>query len=176
MDFDAFLKMVRGSNLQSRFFHFTDKKNLNSIRAHGLLSTAELRQRKMFGNVKPGGDANSHQSDINSGTDKYVCLCFTTSHPMFHVAQNDERKLDPTWLSIDPEVIKVNGVMLTNAPSNQGGVEVPAGQALKVLDLPILYQWTDWDVGDNYQRRQTARSAEILVPKEVAVKYIVRGL
>lgn len=177
MEFADFLKTVRASQLQSRFFHFTDKKNVDSIRTHGLLSTAELRAQNLFGNVKPGGDANSLESDHKSGTDQYVCLCFTTSHPMCHVAQNDERKLDPVWLSIDPEIIKVDGVMLTNAPSNQGGVEkVPAAQALDALDLTIIYQWTDWSVGNNHERRQVAEKYEILVPKQVAVKYIVHGL
>ena len=54
MDLDKFLAMVRASQLQRQFFHFTDKKNLNSIRQHGLLSTAELRRRGLFDAVKPG--------------------------------------------------------------------------------------------------------------------------
>jgi hypothetical protein len=177
MDFDVFLRTVRGSALQTRFFHFTDKKNLDLIRANGLLSTAELRRRNMLGNVKTGGDANSLQSDHNTGTDQYVCLCFTTSHPMCYVAQTDERKLDPVWLGIDPEIIKADGVMLTNAPSNQGGVEkVPAAQALDALDLHVIYNRTDWGVPEIYARRVVSEKYEILIPKSVAKKYIVSGL
>jgi hypothetical protein len=118
MDLDKFLATVRGSQLQQRFFHFTDKRNRESIGKHGLLSTAELRRRKLFDGVKAGGDAISQASDHAKGTDEFVCLCFTDSHPMGYVAQNDERKLDPVYLQIDPEVVKAEGVMITNAPSS----------------------------------------------------------
>jgi hypothetical protein len=45
------------------------------------------------------------------------------NHPMAHVAMNDERKLDTVYLGIDPKVIKLPDVMITNAPSNQNGIE-----------------------------------------------------
>jgi ssDNA thymidine ADP-ribosyltransferase, DarT len=141
MDLDKFLATVRASQLQKCLFHFTDKQNLASIRKHGLLSTAELRRRGLFGDVKAGGDINSQQSDRNKGTDKFVCLCFTASHPMYYRAQS--RGIDPVYLQIDPEIVKVAGVMITNAPSNQGGVErVPAAEALNGLDLHVIYNRT----------------------------------
>ena len=40
MDLDYFLTEVLGTSTQHRkFYHFTDKANLASIRQHGLLST-----------------------------------------------------------------------------------------------------------------------------------------
>ena len=89
MDLGAFLKTVGASTQHKRFYHFTDKKNLDLIRKHGLLSTSELKRRNLFTGVTPGGDANSQASDYATGTDQYVCLCFTNNHPMCHVAQND---------------------------------------------------------------------------------------
>ena len=140
MDLDHFLtETVAKSTQQRRFYHFTDRKNLPLIRQHGLIATSGLKSANLFGNVKTGGDALSLASDAAKGTDKYVCLCFRASHPMAHVAMNDERKLDPVYLEIDPAVIKLPGVMITNAPSNQNGVErMVAAPALDGLDLEVL--------------------------------------
>lgn len=99
---------------------------------------SELRRLGLFKDVTPGGDTNSQESDHKTGTDQYVCLCFTDNHPMSYVASTGDRNLEPVYLSIDPEVIKRPGVMITNAASNQGGVErVAAAQALDGLDLEV---------------------------------------
>src|SRR5258708_37568362 len=145
MDLDKFLAETLAKSPQhQKFYHFTDRKNLPLVRQHGLLSTSELRRRGLFGNVKTGGDAVSLQSDTAKGTDGYVCLCFTHSHPMAHVAMNDERKLDPVYLEIDPMVIKLSKVMITNAPSNQSGiVRMAAATALDNLYLEVIYKRTD---------------------------------
>ncbi|MBR1156074.1 DarT ssDNA thymidine ADP-ribosyltransferase family protein [Bradyrhizobium sp. JYMT SZCCT0428] len=132
MDLDAFILRVRNSKQFDHFYHFTDKKNLATIKTDGLLCTSELRKLGRLEGITTGGDANSLASDITSGTDQFVCLCLTTNHPMCFRAT--ERGLDPIYLSIDPDVIKLPGVMITNAPSNQGGVEkVAASIALDRL-------------------------------------------
>src|SRR5260370_21885102 len=108
MDLDQFLAETLGKSTQhQKFYHFTDRKNLPLVRQHGLLSTSELRRRGFLESVKTGGDANSLQSDSAKGTDAYVCLCFTRNNPMAHVAMNDERKLDPVYLEIAPNLIKL---------------------------------------------------------------------
>jgi hypothetical protein len=69
MDLDYFLTEVLGTSTQHRkFYHFTDKANLASIRQHGLLSTNELRRRGLLSSFKTGGDTNSLRSDFASGT------------------------------------------------------------------------------------------------------------
>ncbi len=120
---------------------------------------------------------NSLNSDHMKGTDEYVCLCFTNNHPMAHIAMNDDRKLDPIYLAIDPQVIKLPNVMITNAPSNQSDiVRVPAAAALDGLDLEVLYKRTDWSNADIQGRLQKAEKYEILVPGSLAKQYITRGL
>jgi len=177
MELNAFLAVVRSSTQHQRFYHFTDKKNLDSIRKHGLLSTAELKRRNLFLGVTPGGDANSQASDHATGTDQYVCLCFTNNHPMCHIAQNDGRNLDPVYLQIDPEIIRAAGVMITNAPSNQAGVQrVGAVTALDGLNLQVIYTWMNWKDPEIHARLMVAEKYEILVPQQVALKYILHGL
>jgi ssDNA thymidine ADP-ribosyltransferase DarT-like protein len=150
MDLNHFLTEVLGKSPQhQKLYHFTDRKNLPLIRQHGLLSTSELRRQNIFDSVKPGGDTNSLNSDLRSGTDGYVCLCFTRNHPMVHVATNDHRKLDATYLEIDPKVIKLPNVMITSAPSNQAGIaRVAAAAALDTLDLDVIYKRMDWTIAD----------------------------
>ena len=177
MDLEHFLAThVRGSPQHKRFYHFTDKKNLESIRKHGLYCTGELRRSGMFPNVVTGGDANSLASDVQKGTDGYACLCFTRGHPMCHVATAAGR-IDPVWLEVSPEVIKLPGVMITNAPSNQHGVErIAAAQALDQIDLPIIYTRMDWTVPEIKARLDIADKYEILIPLGVHVSNIVAGL
>jgi hypothetical protein len=96
---------------------------------------------------------------------------------MSYVAGAGDRNLDPVYLSIDPEVIKRPGVMITNAASNQGGVErVAAAQALDGLDLEVIYTRMDWTDSAIMERLKTARKYEILVPVNVACQFIVGGL
>jgi ssDNA thymidine ADP-ribosyltransferase DarT-like protein len=177
MDLEHFLAAhVRSSTQHRRFYHFTDKKNLDLIRKHGILSTAELRRRNLLSQVTTGGDNNSLISDTQKGTDGYVCLCFTNNHPMCHVASVAGR-IDPVYLQVIPEVIKLPGVMITNAPSNQNGVDrVAAAQALDQIDLPIIYTRTDWTVPAIQARLAIADKYEILVPVGVHINNIVAGL
>jgi hypothetical protein len=178
MNLDQFLSETLGKSTQhQKFYHFTDRKNLPLIRQHGLLSTSELRRRGLLENVKTGGDAISLQSDSAKGTDAYVCLCFTRNHPMAHVAMMDDRKLDPIYLEIDPQVIKRPNVMITNAPSNQAGVDrIAATAALDGLDLEVLYKRTDWTNAEILARLRAAEKYEILIPGSLAKQHIVRGL
>jgi hypothetical protein len=72
MDLDAFLTTVRSSKQFNHFYHFTDKKNLESIRARGLLCTGELRRLGMFDYVVTGGDEASLASDARNGVDQQM--------------------------------------------------------------------------------------------------------
>jgi hypothetical protein len=176
MDLDQFIKRVRASKQFDHLYHFTDKKNLPSIKERGLLCTSELRRIRLFDKVVTGGDANSLISDANAGTDRYVCLCFTTNHPMCFRAA--ERGLDPIYLSIDPEIVRTPGVLVTNAPSNQNGVvPVAVAQGLDSLHLDCIYQWIDWSLNPGIRdQRILAEKYEILVPRAVATSYISKGL
>ncbi|WP_441228230.1 DarT ssDNA thymidine ADP-ribosyltransferase family protein [Tardiphaga sp. 20_F10_N6_6] len=177
MDIEKFLAdFVRTSTQHRRFYHFTDQSNIGSIRTHGLLSTQQLRQKNLLKDVATGGDANSLATDAAKGTDQYVCLCFTTGHPMQYIART-QRGLNPVYLHISPEVLKFPGVMITNAASNQHGVvRVSAAEALDGLDLDVLYKRTDWKLPEIQTRLQAAEKYEILIPDRVPVEAIIHGL
>jgi hypothetical protein len=86
--------------------------------------------------------------------------------------------INAVYLSINAEIIKEAGVMITDAPSNQNGV-VPqaASTGLDNLHLDPIYQWIDWDLHPEARdQRIIAEKYEILVPKQIAVAYITGGL
>ncbi len=96
---------------------------------------------------------------------------------MAFVAMNDERKLDPVYLEIDPAVIKLPNVMITDAPSNQKGVErIVAATALDKLDLDVLYKRMEWKDPAVLDRLKIAEKYEILIPTSLDKRYIVGGL
>jgi hypothetical protein len=81
------------------------------------------------------------------------------------------------YLEIDPAVIKLPNVMITNAPSNQNGVvRTAAASALDGLDLEVLYTRTDWTDPAIKARLLTAEKYEILIPSSLDKRYIVGGL
>ncbi|OUE39109.1 hypothetical protein BZY95_17175 [Billgrantia desiderata SP1] len=94
---------MTGNELIARFniqklYHFTDTRNLPSIREQGgLLRLAEMKRRSVNGAVF-GGNQWSHDADVARGLDGYVHLCFLSEHPMEWCAKNDGRILDSVFL------------------------------------------------------------------------------
>ena len=84
-------------------YHFTDTRNLPSIREHGLLSMAEVRRRNF--QTVPGGNQWSLDADKLFGMDEYVHLCFFRDHPMAYVAKQEGRIEGIRYLRIDPSII-----------------------------------------------------------------------
>ena len=90
--------------LKSSFYHFTDVRNLPSIRNHGILSMRAMRQMGSLPTA-PGGNAWSQDADIGSGMDGYVHLCFFDEHPMEWLAKQDGRIERSVFLEISPEIL-----------------------------------------------------------------------
>ena len=153
------------------FYHFTDARNLPSIKQHGLLSMRELRRRNIV-IAAPGGDENSQMSDAQNGTDYYVCLCMTNSHPMAHIVR-ENRGLDIRYLQIHPNIILQHGAKITLQASNRAGVaKIAADDAIDLMDLEVLYKRTAWSDLIINDRLKTAEKYELLIPDRVAREWI----
>jgi ssDNA thymidine ADP-ribosyltransferase, DarT len=143
MTIDNLIAKIARGHLNRSFYHFTDEKNLDSIRKHGILSKQEAER---LGVAIPvlGGNQWSQDADQLKGLRDYVNLCFTRSHPMCHLA-TEENRITPVYLGIDPEIIKMEGVKITLDVANKGGVELlNVEDAIKELDEQVLYTRTDW--------------------------------
>lgn len=153
-------------------FHFTDLRNLDSIRQHGLLSWRELRARGISP-AAPGGNDWSHDADERRSLDRYVHLCLFSEHPMEYVARQDGRIQQSTFLKISPDVLSIPGVLFTDGVANRSGVEpMDLAAAAAILDFEAIYRRLDWRDPAVQERRQTAKKYEVLVPNLVPVHFI----
>lgn len=156
-------------------YHFTDVRNLRSIKERGgLYSTAILRLMGITDFI-PGGNDWSFEADRLSGMDEYVHLCFKPNHPMEYIAKQEGRIQRSVFLLVEPAVIRLPGVRFSAGVSNKSGVEIcDIEQAKGIIDYDVLYKWMDWRDPEIQARRQAAEKCEILVPDHIPIKYLER--
>ena len=171
---DEFINLTLRNNKQghNQFYHFTDSKNLPSIRQNGILSTKLLKERGI--SFSSGGNDWSKEADQKCGMDGYVHLCFTRGHPMVKWALEEKTIIELAWLRIAPDVIRLPCVLIAQDVANKSGV-VPKDvvEALSEMDKEVLYTRTNWADPAINARLQKAERWEILVPDLVAVQYIM---
>lgn len=154
------------------FFHFTDKRNLPSIREHGLLSMEILRERNII--RVAGGNDWSLDADRRSGMDAFVHLCFFDEHPMEYLATREGRIDESKFLRISPEVLLSEGVKICDRVANRSdALPKPAAEMVDLLDLQVIYTRTDWKDPGIQARLKAAKRCEILIPKVIPIKLIM---
>lgn len=176
MTVEEFKKILAVGHIYKSLYHFTDSTNLPSIAKHGILSKQQATEKGIAIAVQ-GGNEWSRDADIHKGLEDYVNLCFTMSHPMCHVANMDGRIPNPKYLSINPNVLKIEGVKITLGIANKAGTELlNVEDGLEQLDTEVLYNRTEWDDPGIQVRLQIAEKCEILVPKIVPIELIKRKI
>lgn len=154
-------------------YHFTDRRNLDSIRARGGLHPYSLLVQKGIAIPAPGGNDWSHDADAISGVDGDVHLCFRNHHPMEFAARKDGRIGDTIFLQINAAVLNLPGVRFTHDVANKRGViPIPIADAEMSVDFEVLYTRTDWNDPAIATRLQQAEKCEVLVPHVIPLKYI----
>jgi hypothetical protein len=154
-------------------YHFTDRRNLPSIRQlGGLFSLAKLKE-KGAESLVTGGNDWSHEADTRVGMDRYVHLCLRPTHPMEFRAREDGRIKDTIFLQIHPEVLDWPGVRYTPDVSNKAGVtHYSIEEAKQLIDFEVLFTRTDWRSPSIQHRLQQAEKSEILVPDHIPLTLI----
>jgi hypothetical protein len=157
-------------------YHFTDARNVPSIREHGGVFSAEQCERLGVTITAPGGDENSQESDRKNGMDAYVHLCLRSEHPMEYRARADGRIEESVFVPVSSEVLEIDGVRFVPGMSNKKGIETylleeaVRDRHLEALDLDALYLWIDWGQNpDVYDRRVRAEKFEIIVPDFISI-------
>lgn len=154
-----------------RLFHFTDTRNLPSIRTHGILSRKVMKDI----GVRPvafGGDDLSQGLDDLAGFDEYVHLCLFDDHPVAYKARKDGRLLIVRYLPISKNVLGSDGVLFCAGVSIKKEMTTVSFQkAMGDVDFSIAEEAFDW--GDLCSRQ--ARLWEILVPSRIRLD-LVRNL
>jgi len=153
------------------FYHFTDGRNLTSIKEHGLLSMAEINRRKI--DVVTGGNEWSLEADRIKGMNVYVHLCFFAEHPMEYKAKKEGRIENSRFLRINPSILRVQGALISKDVSNKANASYGDPEDfIEQVDLDVIYTRTDWKDKAIQERLKMARKCEILIPDHISVEFI----
>ena len=174
---EKFVNILSTKQVRNKYFyHFTDESNLNSIRNSGLVS----RQYANLNKIKIeafGGNAISKLQDESCGQDKYVHLSFDSDHPLLFYAKHEKRITKPITLRISPKVLFIDGVKISLGVANaNNAIILTPEDAIKKLDLKVLYENTDWRDPEVKSRLNAARKCEILIPDLIPREMIIKGL
>lgn len=133
----------RSQQLKRMLYHFTDARNIEGIRQHGLLPTSVLKATSLP--MVTGGDLTSLSIDAHKGLDSLISLSFCVSHPMSHVAQEEGRIDQLRILQVCPTVLLRDGTLVANqvATANDAVIERP-DVMLPQLDFVAAYERLDW--------------------------------
>ena len=154
-------------------YHFTEKSNLRSIQDYGgIYSLAKLKEKEIS-EVSYISNEWSQSADNYKGLDSYVHLCFIHGkHPMAYIAAEENQK-DIIWLEIDVEILKLPNVLYTNGVSNKADVQTYNSILAKSnLDINAIYDFLDFNDGNNKARKLASYKYEILIPDCVPLCYI----
>lgn len=100
------------------FYHFTDRRNLESIKKHGGLYSWHYCEDHGITIPYPGGNGTSRSLDSYHGLSDYVRLSFCTDHPMKWVLE--QKGYDIVLLRIKIDVACLEGTLFSdiNATDN----------------------------------------------------------
>jgi len=154
----------------STLYHFTDRKNLESIILNrGLYSWADCELMDIQVK-KPGGGDISRALDKRAGLEHYVRVSFTREHPMMYVARSEGRILDPVVLEISPEVIFLNTTKYADSNATRNDAHI--GDELsdfKRIHFNTIKVRKHFDVEEG---ERSYFQAEVLVKGHIPLNYI----
>jgi len=95
---------------------------------------------------------------------------------MEYIARKEGHIEETSFLSIDPAILKTDGVRFAPGVANRKGVPLlTLDEAIDQMDFSVVYCRTDWKDADVQKRRQAAKKYEVLVPIDVPTT-LIRGL
>ena len=112
-----------GDRLIKRMYHFTDNRNLNSIRTGGLLSHRAL-ELEGVGYISSSSES-SRRVEWRRNRDRFIRLCLRAEHPMADAAVYYRRVSNLTWIAVNPNILWIREALYadTNAISNSANID-----------------------------------------------------
>ena len=166
------IEKLLNENGITKLYHFTDKRNIESIiRNGGLYSWGDCVDHNI--NVPyPGGSVESHSLDYYQNRQYYVRLSFVQNHPMKYIAMHDERQLQPILLEISPEVLfwKHTKFSDQNAVKNEVCISDDAEDFGKLIHFNAIKATNTYDLIDD---ERPYFQAEVLVQHCIPSNYIL---
>ncbi len=164
-----YFKVAKTNSVKS-LYHFTDRKNLESIKRNGGLYSWDFCEKNNILITNPGGDSLSRTLDRRHRLENYVRLSFSRNHPMMYVAKKQNRIENPIILEIDPEVIFWKNTKFSDKNATRNDVNV--GQELvdfERIKFHIVQQSTQLDLSEV---EKPYYQAEILVMEKIPLEFI----
>ena len=169
-DYREFKQVLEKYNI-SRFYHFTDRENVDSIiRNGGLFSYGDCIKQGIHIS-RPGGSELSHELDEKENLQNYVRVSICKKHPMMYYAIQDERIVNPVILEIDTDILFIEGNIFSDknavrSDSHKGGSFVDFNR----IHFNTASRRSQFDVDEDEQEYY---QAEILVPHHIPLHYIL---
>lgn len=170
-DWKEFETILETNNIIS-LYHFTDKKNLPSIKKYGGLYSWDYCARSNIEVIKPGGNECSRSKDMEKGLQNYVRLNFYHSPPMYWALKN-ERNYNLVILRVDPSVIYWKSTKFSdeNAASYYACVGDKLSDFKKIKLELATNKYKIWN-DDALRSNKRFVQAEVLVEEHIPCKYI----
>lgn len=154
----------------TKFYHFTDRRNLENIkRMGGLHSWEYLFNSNNKESVIFGSNEMSRNIDKRYNLQNYVRLSFCKEHPMMFVAIKEGRIQNPVILEIDIRVAILNNTLF----SNMNATDNHHKKGGKLEDLKNIkfdvFQKNYFELDDLDKKYY---QAEVLVEKFIPLKFI----
>ena len=161
-------KQILDNNGIRYLYHFTDKRNIPSIKLHGGLYSWHYCKKNNITIPCQGGDYDSQELDKKYGLEDYVRLSFCNDHPMAYRLQQSGS--DIVILKIEADVALLKGTLFS---------DINAADKLHTHggELDDLKRVNFNATKRNYVRKDDddfkPHQAEVMVKTFVSKKYIV---
>lgn len=166
-DKEAYAQFFKDHNI-THLYHFTDRRNLDSIRKTGLLSHFALKQNGIT--TYSGGDEYTQRKDKEFELDDYVRVSFHKRHPMGRRLKMEEKNRDFVILAISPEVAFCQDTLYSNKnAATDDHVHGGTLQHLYMVNMDAVN--IEYSPVDNPMHEQ--RAAEIMVKHKIPLEYIL---
>jgi hypothetical protein len=164
-----FEEILKSKNI-TKFYHFTDRKNLDSIRKNGGLYSWWKAEELGIDIPMPGGIGFGRDLDKKHGLHNYVRLCFTKKHPMLFIAKQDKRIINPVFLEIKSDVAYLNSTRFSNMNATRNGHQQGSTlEDLKRIRFDLVSKPDQFYVSENERHYY---QAEVLVLEKIPLEYI----
>ncbi len=156
------------NNKVTCFYHFTSRKNIDSICKHGGLYSWHYLKAHQIDIPLQGGGELSQGLDRYKGVADYVHLSFCENHPMaYHLIQEGE---DIVVLKISTDVALLDGTMFTDMNAVDSQCSCAAGlEGLQKVNIAATKE--KYLSSDNPLFKY--KQAEILVKTHIPLEYIL---
>lgn len=154
-----------------KFYHFTDRSNIESIVKNGGLYSWGDCISKCIKVAHPGGSDTSHELDEKENLHFYSRISICKRHPMMYFAMKEGRIPNPVLLEIDTDILYKDG----NIFSDKNAVRADANKGPSFSDFERIHFKTalrnsQFDVSED---EKDFFQAEILVKNHIPLHYIL---